>query len=154
MAGPGRLGGGDGEHADRPAAVDEHAAAADVAGAPDGVDGDAEGLGDRALLGRDALGERAQLVGADHPAGAEAALLVRLEGGRPEVADLGPQVGAGQELLGHLVVADERGRVDGDGGADLDALDLGADLRDRAGDLVAQDEGVLEDGVVETPLRT
>ncbi len=145
-AGAACFGGGDGEHPDRPAPVDERGASAHVTGPIDGVQPDGEGFGDRALLRGHALGQEAQLVGPHDAQGGESAGLVRLERRRAEVAHLGPQIRAVGGVVGHGVVADEGRRVDRDALSHLDAADVGADLRDVPADLVAEHERIAQHG--------
>lgn len=146
MAGATGLGGGDGECPDGAGPRDEDRTPGHVAGPLDGVERHPEGLCQRAVLGAHPRWERAHLVWTDEAVPGEAALLVGLERGGAEVADLRPQVRPRPELVGEGEVPHQRGGVHRDLVADREALDIAADLGDRPGHLMAEHERVAEHG--------
>ena len=140
------LGRGDHQRADRPRPVHDHVATPHVARPVHRVQGDGEGFGQRPVLGADPVGQRADLVGADHSQLAEPAVGVRVERRRAEVADPRVEVGAAGDPVGQAPVPHQLGRVDGDPLPDLVPGDAGADLGDPPGHLVAEDQGVAQHG--------
>ena len=119
MAAPRYLAAATTRRADRPGPVDQHVATAQVTGPVHRVQRDGQRLGQRPVLGAHALGQRPDLIGADHPQLAEPAVGVRVERRRAEVADPRVEVGAAGEPLGQAAVADQLGRVHGDRLPDL-----------------------------------
>jgi hypothetical protein len=110
------------------------------------VQGDGEGFGQRPVLGGHAVGQRADLCGADHPQFAEPAVGVRVERRRAEVADPRVEVGAACDPFGEAPVPHQLGRVDGDPLPHLVPGDTGADAHDPPGHLVAEDQGMAQHG--------
>lgn len=137
----GAVGAGDGgaEEADGAGAHDDDAVAGLDVGLLGDVDGDGEGLDHGALLERDVVGELVAEVGRGAPQAGKGAV----DRGRGGEAHLRAEV----VVAGAAVVAAAAGvsGLEGDAVTGLKVVDVGADLDDGAGGLVAEDHGLAQD---------
>ncbi|KAI6760528.1 hypothetical protein HG530_009388 [Fusarium avenaceum] len=130
---------GGAEETDRAGAHDNDRVAGLDAGLLDDVHGDGERLNQSTLLLGDVVGELEAEVGRGGPVAGQGAVVGRCSGEDHVRAEV---------VLSSEAVLASAARVaglEGDAIADLEGLDLGTNLYDGAGRLVAQNHGVLDD---------